>query len=126
MVDDLYIPAIVSYLIHGHVICDLMYYHILHLTPPILHLPFALEHIYLHKHNVTQHELHSTGGSIIVPFLPIHFAIGWVLHFSIGFFKALSHLFNICRDSVRMCIGAHCWKIEIHWEARVPPEHQVV
>ena len=90
MVDNLDIPAIISYLIHGHIICNLMYYHILHLTPLILHLPFALECICLHKHDVTWHELHGTGSSVMVLFLPICFTIGLVLCFSISFFEALN------------------------------------
>ena len=126
MVDDLDIPTIISYLIHRHVICNLAYYHIFHLTPLILYLPFALECICFHKHNVTWQELHSTSSSVIVPFLLVSLAIGLVLHFSIGFFEALSHLFNICRHSARAHMGAQSWKIEIHREAGAPPKHQIV
>ena len=112
MVDDLYIPTIIMYLIHGHVICDLTYYHVLHLIPLILYLPFALEHICFHKHNDTWHELYSTGRSVIVPFLLVSLAIGLVLCLSIGFFEVLSHLFNICGDMGRVHVDTHGHKVE--------------
>ena len=106
--------------------CNLMYYHVLHLTPPIFHLPFPLEHICFYKHDITWHELYGNHNSVIVPLLPVGLAIGLVLCFSISFFEALSHLFNICGDSVRACMGTRSQKIEIHRKVGAPSKHQIV
>ena len=72
------------------------------------------------------HELHGIGTSVVVPFLLVDLTIGLVLHFSMGFFEALPYLFYMSGDSVGPHMGAHSQKIEIHWEAWAPPNHQVV
>ena len=126
MVDDLNIPAGVSYLIRGHVICNLTHYHVLSLAPPIFHLSLALECIQFHEDYITRHELHGTSCSIIIPFLPVRFAVGWQVHFSISLFEALSYFFNISWDTARVHMSTPCWKIEMDWEMWAPPKHQIM
>ena len=105
MVDDLNIPTIISHLVCGHVICDLMDDHILSLTPPIFHLSLPLECIQFHEDQVIRHQLHGTSRSIIIPLLPVHFAVGLSVCFSVSFFEASSHFFNIHGDMVGMHMG---------------------
>ena len=122
MVDDLHIPAIVSYLVCGHVICDLTHYHVLSLAPLIFHLSLALEHIQFHE---DYYELYSPSCSVIIPFLPVCFAVGLQVHFSISLFEAL-YFFNTSWDMARVHMSTPRWKIEIDWEMRVPPKHQIM
>ena len=124
--NNLNIAAIVLYLVCGYVICDLMYNHILCLTPLILHLYLTLECIQLHKDCVAWHELHGTCHSVISPFLSVCFAVGLQVHFSISFFEVLPHFFNISWDGAGVHMGAHCWKVEIDWETWASPKHQIM
>ena len=128
MVDDLNIPAVILYLIHGYIICDLTYNHILCLTPPIHHLSFALECIQLHEDYVAWHELHSTCHSVIIPLLPVCFAVGLQVHLSVSLFEALPDFFNISWDAARAHMGAYCQKVEIvTGRCRcLPSKHQIM
>ena len=126
MVGDLNVPAIISHLICGYIICDLMHHHILSFALPIFHLPFSLERIQFHEDHITWHELHGTSHSIIIPFLPVCFAVGLQVRFDVSFFEVSPHFFNICGDTVGAHMSAPCWEVEIHWEMRASPKHHIM
>ena len=120
------IPAIISYLVCGYVICHLTYNHILCLAPLILHLSLALECIQLHEDYFTWHELHGTSCPVIVPFLPVCFAVGLKVRFNISLLKALSYFSNVRGDMAGVHMGTHCLEKEIHWEMWAFPKHQIM
>ena len=54
----------------------------------VFHFPFPLKHVYFLQHCVSWHQLNCARSSIIVALLSVHFTVGLVLCFSIGFFEA--------------------------------------
>ena len=75
MVDYLQITACVFYLVLGHTICNLVYYLIFYLAPPIFHFPFPLKCISFLQHCVSQYQLNCACSSIIVVLLSVCFAV---------------------------------------------------